>query len=85
MTRAEALRSVQARLSTLAPPEDGDSWVVFWGSRLYAETSDTRFAVAGNAPFIVDCDSGVVIETGTAYPIEHYVTQYEINRVRSRT
>jgi hypothetical protein len=99
MTRAEALSSVRDRLDALTPPGDGDSWVVFpdqtlecpfgwvvfWGSRLFAETGDARFAVAGNAPFIFDRDSGALVETGTALPVEHYIAEYESRRAQPRT
>lgn len=99
MTRAEALSSVRDRLVALAPPGDEDSWVVFpeqtlerpfgwvvfWGSRLFAETGDPRFAVAGNAPFIFDRESGALVETGTAFPVEHYIAEYESRRAQART
>lgn len=52
-------------------------WVFFYTSRLYRETGESRYALAGNAPFIVDRRSGMVVTTGTAQPVEHYITEYE--------
>lgn len=52
-------------------------WVFFYTSRLYRETGEFRYALAGNAPFIVDRRSGVVVTTGTAQPVEHYIAEYE--------
>ena len=33
--------------------------------------------LVGNAPYIVNKYTGEVIETGTAYPIEEYIEEYE--------
>jgi Immunity protein 35 len=52
-------------------------WVFFYTSKKYFQTNDINYAVAGNAPFIVLRKSGRVIETGTAYPIEHYINRFE--------
>jgi hypothetical protein len=45
-------------------------WVFFYGPE------DKAILVAGNAPFIVDRKSGVIHETGTAYPLEDYLESY---------
>jgi hypothetical protein len=47
-------------------------WVFFYDTRAYVETGDELQMAVGNAPVIVSTD-GAVHETGTAYPIEHYV------------
>lgn len=52
-------------------------WVFFYNSKEYIETRNFRSMLAGNAPFIVDRTSGEVHVTGTAKPIEDYITDYE--------
>lgn len=52
-------------------------WVFFYTSRLYRETGEFRYALAGNAPLIVNRRSGEVVATGTARPVEHYIAEYE--------
>ena len=45
-------------------------WVVFYTSRTYQQTGDSRFAIAGNAPYLVSREDGSLFETGTAPPFE---------------
>jgi hypothetical protein len=52
-------------------------WVFFYNSRAFIETGDYCEALAGNAPFIVNRMTGGVTLTGTAMPIEHYISEYE--------
>jgi Immunity protein 35 len=52
-------------------------WVFFYTSKLWYETQDIRYAVAGNAPIIVEKVTGRVIPTGTAKAIEYYIENYE--------
>ena len=52
-------------------------WVFFYQSRRYLETGDPSEALAGNAPLIVNRQTGQVIETGTAHSVHYYLTQYE--------
>ena len=53
-------------------------WIFFYQSSLYLESKDISDALAGNAPLIVNKNTGEVIETGTAYPLEQYVQEYEV-------
>ncbi|EDX9484811.1 hypothetical protein GQP67_002063 [Salmonella enterica] len=50
---------------------------MFFESREYLETGDNASSLAGNAPFIIDKDSGEIVETGTAWPLEKYLKDYE--------
>lgn len=50
---------------------------LFWGSALYAQTGDFQYALAGNAPFIVNRHSATILESGTAMPVEEFIEQYE--------
>jgi hypothetical protein len=52
-------------------------WVFFYTSRKWHETRDVRYALAGNAPLIVDKTQGDIYVTGTAYPIAYYIANYE--------
>ena len=52
-------------------------WVFFYTSKTWHETGDDEYAVAGNTPIIIEKATGRLIETGTAYPVEHYIQEYE--------
>jgi hypothetical protein len=52
-------------------------WVFGYQSRSFLETGDFRDAYCGNAPFLVEKDTGRVLCLGTAHPIEHYLSNYE--------
>ena len=49
-------------------------WVFFYNSQKYLETGELREMLAGNAPFIVDKSNGEIQETGTAKPIDEYIS-----------
>ena len=53
-------------------------WVFFWQSKTYIETQDSRQALLGNAPIIVDKYNGHVEFTGTAHSLETYIDAYLI-------
>lgn len=55
-------------------------WVFFYQSRRYLETRDPSEVLAGNAPLIVDRLTGEITETGTAYPLDYYLSRYEAGR-----
>ncbi|MDO1448244.1 YrhB domain-containing protein [Rhodocytophaga aerolata] len=57
--------------------EKENYWVFFYTSKLWFETNELRYAVAGNAPIIVNKKRGEMKLTGTAYPIEKYMAEYE--------
>src|SRR5688500_3050354 len=52
-------------------------WVFFYTSPLCQETGDFRHAIAGNAPFIVERESGRVLVLGTAFRLDDYLDRYE--------
>jgi ribosomal protein L7/L12 len=51
-------------------------WIFFYVANKLSATGRKRLAIAGNAPFLVERDSGRVLELGTAYPVDHYVGNY---------
>jgi hypothetical protein len=52
-------------------------WGFFYNSDRHLKTLDLRYALAGNAPYIVNRHTGDVRVTGTAHPIELYIAEYE--------
>jgi hypothetical protein len=52
-------------------------WVFFYQSRAYIETGDESQVLLGNAPVIFNRIRGEYSVTGTAHPIEHYLSDYE--------
>ncbi len=52
-------------------------WVFFYNDRRYLETGSSKYVLFGNAPYIVNRFTGEVKVTGTAYPIEDYLAEYE--------
>jgi hypothetical protein len=52
-------------------------WVFFWDSRRHQETQLFEHTQAGNAPIIVNKFDGSLHQTGTAFPTENYILEYE--------
>jgi hypothetical protein len=52
-------------------------WVFFYTSKKWHETKDFKYAIAGHSPIIVERTTGKLFITGTAYPIQHYIQNYE--------
>lgn len=52
-------------------------WVFFYQSKTYVETGDFRNMLVGNAPIIVNRNTGQLSHTGTAHDIERYIKEYE--------
>jgi hypothetical protein len=60
-------------------------WVFFWTSKQYAETGDEKYALAGNAPLIVDRRDGSVHSTSTAHPVEAIIETYRRGHPTARS
>jgi len=87
----DAIATAEKELANVDDLPEGDSlvlllqhtierpfgWVFFYTSRLHRETGEVRYALAGNAPLIVNRRSGEVVTTGTALPVEQYIAEYE--------
>jgi len=52
-------------------------WVFFYNTEEYTKSGDIMDTLFGNAPYIVNRNTGELIETGTAYDIEDYIKDYE--------
>ena len=93
LTREDAHRLVADRLARDAGASVGEGdelviveestierswgWVVFYTSKRWRETQDVRYALAGNAPYLVERSSGSAIVLGTSHSVEHYIATYE--------
>ncbi|EFP95200.1 YrhB domain-containing protein [Vibrio caribbeanicus] len=55
-------------------------WVFFYNTKKFQETGDFRDMVGGNAPIIIDKESGRLTVTGTAHEVNHYIEEYRANR-----
>lgn len=56
--------------------EESFGWVFFYQSKDYMETGNISSMLAGNAPFIVDHETGAVHVLGTAHPADVYINEY---------
>ena len=52
-------------------------WVLFYTSEKWLITGDMAYAIAGNAPFLVEKKTGDVVTFGTAHSTEFYIEEYE--------
>lgn len=83
-----AVRRIVATVTEL-PPEDElvvvdeatieRPWglVFFYTSKIWQETQNISYALAGNAPLLVDRRNGATHFLGTAQPVEVYLREYE--------
>jgi hypothetical protein len=55
-------------------------WVFFYNSRDYVIHGNRRAQLFGNAPVIVDRESGEIRVTGTAKPIQNYIEDYCVEK-----
>lgn len=52
-------------------------FVFFYQSKKFIETGDVRAMLGGNGPVFVNREDGRVFETGSAFPVCHYVKAFE--------
>lgn len=86
-THARALHVIKVYVETMSDGRDivvesltidkPYGWVFFYQSRAFLESGDRMQMLLGNAPLIFDRINGEIRVTGTAYPIEHYIAEYE--------
>lgn len=60
--------------------EEDFGWVFFYNTKQYIESGDIEWALGGNAPLIVDRDSGALHVTGTALSIDEYIRDFRRTR-----
>jgi hypothetical protein len=56
--------------------EEDFGWVFFYDSKIHQETQIFSYALAGNAPIIVNKHDGSMQVTGTARDIDDYIEEY---------
>lgn len=56
--------------------EEDFGWVFFYQSKIFLETRIFSYALAGNAPIIVNRNDGSLEVTGAARDIEDYLEEY---------
>jgi hypothetical protein len=56
--------------------EQSFGWVFFYNSRSFVETGNFSDCLAGSAPLIVSRVDGALHVTGTAFPIEDYISNF---------
>lgn len=52
-------------------------WIFFYTSKRWRETGDAAYVLSGNAPFLVEKQSGSVVIFPPAYPLEEAIRAYE--------
>ena len=45
-------------------------WVAIYNTRKYVETGRSRFALAGNGPLFIDCETGTIRQGVSGRPVE---------------
>lgn len=55
-------------------------WYFIYQSREYLETGNPSSQLAGNAPFVVDRDTGRIESLTTALPLEDSLAAYELRK-----
>lgn len=56
--------------------EHGFGWVFFWSSKKWVEDNNFEYALAGNAPFLVERNTGRLITLGTSDSPDNYIARY---------
>ncbi len=90
ITESEARMKIQNEIASYPQPENDRyiildestlskewGWVYFYTSEMWYKTGELSYAVAGNAPFIIEKSTGNIMVTGTAEPVEYYIKRFE--------
>lgn len=68
--------NVKLKIISESTEEYDFGWVFYYNSEKYLESGDFREALGGNAPLIVNKESGELIVTGTAHETAYYINNY---------
>ena len=55
-------------------------WVFFYDTEEHQRTKDHAASLVGNAPLIVDRSDSCIYGTGTARPVDFYISEYKLGR-----
>lgn len=61
--------------------EFSEGWYFCYQSKEFLETGELSAQLAGNAPFLIDRQSGELHVLGTAKPLESYLDDYVKNKI----
>ena len=85
----QALSIIKKEVAKLSMPDDAYvvveeqtieipwGWVFIYNSQQFIETGDDQYQLMGNAPIIINKETGQLRHTGTAYDIDYYIDMYE--------
>ncbi len=69
-------RNVKLQILPEFTEEHDFGWVFYYDTTKYIERGDSSECLVGNAPLIVNRESGQLIATGTARETSYYVNNY---------
>ncbi|GHU01662.1 hypothetical protein FACS1894154_11630 [Betaproteobacteria bacterium] len=91
MTKEQAALCAQAYLDNLSRSDLGDryvlieestiekpyGWIFVFNSKKFLDTGNFIYALGGNGPIIVEKDTGVLHQLGTAMSLENSIKEFE--------
>lgn len=80
----QCLQASPLELVIVGDQEFAEGWVFFYDSLQHQQTGQARDAFAGNAPILIDRETGQIHHTGTARPVEDYIEQHVERKRRMR-
>lgn len=72
----EYLKDSEVPLQVTYEGEFPEGWYFCYQSKEFLETGELSAQLAGNAPFLIDRQSGELHVLGTAKPVESYLEYY---------
>lgn len=69
-------REIGTPLQLTKTQDESFGWVFFYQAKEYMETGVLSSMLAGNAPFVVNRETGQVDVLGTAHPADVYINEY---------
>ncbi|MEA5674290.1 YrhB domain-containing protein [Pseudomonas sp. MH2] len=72
----EYLMDSEIPLQITCQGEFAEGWYFCYQSKEFLETGELSAQLAGNAPFLIDRQSGELHVLGTAKPLESYLNDY---------
>lgn len=80
----EYIKDSDVPLQITLEGEFSEGWFFCYDSKEFVETGEFSARLAGNAPFLIDRDSGELYTLGTAQPLEEYLKDYVREKAEKR-
>lgn len=80
----EYIKDSDVPLQITLEGEFSEGWFFCYDSKEFVETGEFSARLAGNAPFLIDRDSGRLYTLGTAQPLEEYLSDYMREKAEKR-